>query len=329
VDLKLVEAGEILDGGVGKRLGAVELPQDTRGSAAIPLAVVQGARPGPTLWINAALHGDEYLGPATIVRLLRDLNPPDVRGRLILTPSLNPGALRAMQRADPVEPVDLNRTWSSGANASRESRVRGWADKELLERSDFVLDLHSGGNRFLQESFAVYPRTAGAVDGASSALAKACGLPWIWAHHGSILEGALITAAARKGKPAVLLEMGGEGKAETASIDAMAGAIDGALAHAQIGAGAPRFLRSYHVFDGFLVLRNRTEGLWRRAIEPAASVHSGGALGRVMDLLGRELEVVTSPVDGVVVGICTYGFVPPEDYVAELAHEFHKEGPPS
>jgi len=28
-------------------------------------------------------------------------------------------------------------------------------------------------------------------------------------------------------------------------------------------------------------------------------------------------------------GICTYGFVPPEDYVAELAHEFRKEGPPS
>jgi len=329
VDLQTADADEILDGGVGKRLGVVDAPSETGGPASrIPLAVVTGERPGPTAWVNASLHGDEYLGPATIVALLRSLEPGAVRGRLVLSPTLNPGALRAMQREDPAAPADLNRVWSPEPARTPIAPVVSWALGELLARSDLVIDLHSGGNRFLQAPFSVYARTGGAVETESAALAKACGLPRIWAHRGSILDAALITAAARRGKPAALLEMGGEGKSEPAWIEEMAAALRGALAHAQIIAGQPRFLESYRVFHDLTVVRNREEGLWVRAAEPEADVPAGSVLGHVLDLLGREVEVVSSPVDATVVGICTYGFVPPGDYVAELAHTFHEEGPP-
>lgn len=325
-----MESDDILDGGVGKRLGSVELPRESSGPRlAIPLAVVQGATSGPTVWVNAALHGDEYLGPATVVRLLRELDPAAVRGRLILTPTLNPGGIRAMQREDPDRPADLNRIWAPDSEGTAASRLTSWAATELLGRSEYVVDLHSGGNRFSQEPFTAYPRTGQPVDDASSDLAKACGLRYIWAHQGSILEGALITAAARKGKPAVLIEMAGEGKAEPTWIDSMAAAVRGALAHVGVVAGSPRLLPSYQVFEGFTIVRNRSEGLWHREVEPAAPVRSGATLGRVTDLLGRELEAVAAPTSGVVVGICTYGFVPAQDYVAELAHGFRDEGPPA
>ncbi len=319
----------MLDSGVGRRLAHIEVPAATGRGPRLPLGVVAGRRPGRTVWINACLHGDEYLGPAAILRLLDRLNPEELSGRVIVTPTLNPGALRAMQRTDPAGPADLNRVWARGGNEPVADPLIGWAETALLPRSDAVMDLHSGGNHFLQAPFSVYPRVGGAVEPASSALAKACGLPLIWAHGGSILEGALITAAARRGKVAVLLEMEGEGKAEPEWVDGMVSAVEGALAHLGLIRGAPRFRPSYRVFEGFTILRNRQEGLWSRAVEPGTEVAARGPLGTVRDLLGSERERVTAPVAGVVVGICTYGFVPADDYVAELAHGFRTEPAPA
>lgn len=324
------DAGTLLDLGPGKRLGTVELGTDSQETAVpLPVAVVSGTRPGPTAWINGSLHGDEYLGPASIAALLRKLDPETVRGRVILTPTLNLGAVRAMQREDPARMADWNRIWSAPPSRSDVPAAIAWAKAELLKRSDLVIDLHSGGNHFIQAPFAVYPRIGGAVDDRSSTLAKACGLPWIWAHHGGMLEGALITAAARQKTRAVLLEIAGEGKAEPAWVRRMVAAVHGALAHAGVIRGRPRFRASYRVFAGFTILRNEKEGRWSRLVAPEARVRRGQPLGRVVDFLDREVETVTAPRDSAVMGICTYGFVARNDYVAELAHRIRTETGPA
>ncbi len=326
--LSACDSGAVLDGGAGKRLAFVELPGESRATKdRLPLAVVTGTHPGPSVWINASLHGDEYLGAASVLELFRRLKPVGVRGRVILTPVLNLSAFRAMQREDTVRGRDWNRIWLSSRGTL--PAAVSWAREELLDRADLVLDLHSGGNRFLQAPFAVYPRVGGSAERRSAALAKACGLPWIWAHRGSILEGGLIVAAARERKAAALLEIAGEGKAEPTWVRGTLAAVRGALTQAGVVPGRVRFRRSYQVFRGFTVLRNREEGLWTRAVGPAGEVRRGGVLGHVHDPLGREIETVRSPVHGVVMGICTYGFVPAGDYAAEVAHGFRAEGPPA
>lgn len=323
------DARELLDRGAGRRLGSVRLNGDAAHvELRLPVAVVTGTRPGPTAWINASLHGDEYLGPAAVGALLETLDPERVRGRIVFTPTLNPGALRAMQRDDPEHPADWNRIWAHGSPRDDVPGAVAWAERELVPRADVVLDLHSGGNRFFQAPFAVYPQIGGALDRQSSLLAKACGLPWIWAHRSGMLEGALITAAAKHGIPAVLLEVGGEGKTEATELRTMIAAVRGALAHARILSGRPRFLWKYHVFTSLAVLRNRKEGRWSRLAHPGDDVRRGQPLGRVLDLLGRELEQVTSPVSGRVCGITTYGYVAANDYVAEMAHHIRTESGP-
>ena len=294
----------------------------------LPVAVVTGGRPGPTVWINASIHGDEYLGPSSLARFLEDLAPEAVTGRLILTPILNGGAFRAMGRTDPADGVDWNRMWGTGDVPEAPARMRDFLAEEILARSDAVVDLHSGGNRFLQQPFAVFHRTGGPVDAVSGAMAKASGLPLVWAHAGSILETSLIAAATRGGRAATLLEIGGEGKAEEPDITQMVRALRGALRAAGVLIGRPRYLATYRVVEGFAIVRNRVAGLWRRAIEPGADVRAGQALGRVTDGFGDVLETVESAGDGVVLGVCTYGFVPREDYVAEVGLSVHREGPP-
>src|SRR5918994_6632952 len=82
----------------GKQVGHLYLPQspheDAWGAIPIPIAVIRSGR-GPTVLITGGNHGDEYEGPITIARMIRELDPGAVQGRLILLPSLNPPAALA------------------------------------------------------------------------------------------------------------------------------------------------------------------------------------------------------------------------------------------
>ncbi len=295
----------------------------------LPVALVTGGARGPTVWVNASLHGDEYLGPAAIARLFSSLNPQEMSGNVILTPIVNVAAFRGMRRTDPDHGVDLNRVWGGAPIPEGLARLREYLRATILERSDIVLDLHSGGNRYLQGAFAVYPRIAGDVERVSSGIAKACGFPFLWAEQGSMLEGALIRAAARMGKPAVLLEFGGEGRAEEHWVGRMVSGLRGALAQAGVLEDHPKFLEEYRVVEGLEVVRNEAEGLWERRVDPHDDVDPGGVLGCVLGPFGEELERVHSPVGGVVLGIYTYGFVPPRELIAEVGHDIRAERPPT
>ncbi|MEK6987454.1 MAG: succinylglutamate desuccinylase/aspartoacylase family protein [Candidatus Thermoplasmatota archaeon] len=293
------------------------------------MAVVSGKKGGPTVWVNASIHGDEYLGTAAIARLLPSLEPEALTGSLILTPVLNVPAFREMRRTNSHHDVDLNRAWAGGVHPGMTTRIRDEVASEILARADVVIDLHSGGNRYLQGAFTVYHRVGGTVEGRSCALAKACGLPLIWADGTEFLEGALITAAAKMGKPSALIEIAGEGKVEEHWVLRMVSAVRGALARAGVLRWEPDYLPEYRVFHDFSLVRNHREGLWERQVEPGEDVGKGDTLGRILDPFGAEIEVVKSTEDANLLGIYTYGFVTEGETIAELGHGFHKEGPPA
>ncbi len=44
----------------------------------LPVRVVHGREDGPTVWIDAAIHGDEAVGVEVVRQVLADLDPQDV-----------------------------------------------------------------------------------------------------------------------------------------------------------------------------------------------------------------------------------------------------------
>lgn len=74
----------------GKHVGFVMIPHsphgDAWGATPIPIATISNGT-GPTVVLEGGNHGDEYEGPITICELIRDLDPGEIQGRLILMPA--------------------------------------------------------------------------------------------------------------------------------------------------------------------------------------------------------------------------------------------------
>src|SRR5712692_7244025 len=104
----------------GKRLYHVPFTLDgTWGRLRVPLGVVIGPRPGPTIVAIGGTHGDEYEGPVGLKNLLNELVADDVvAGRLIVIPVLNVPAFLAGQRESPLDGGNMNRAFPGDARGS-------------------------------------------------------------------------------------------------------------------------------------------------------------------------------------------------------------------
>lgn len=110
-----------------------------------PMHTIHGARPGPTLGISAAIHGDEIIGTEIIRRLFGQLDEHELTGTVKLAPIANALAFEALTRNTPLDMTNLNRVFP-GDQA-------GWATEQLaaslvehfLSQIDYFIDLHSGG----------------------------------------------------------------------------------------------------------------------------------------------------------------------------------------
>ena len=123
------------------------------GDHLMPLTVMVGrnVQPGRGLVAFGSNHGNEYEGPMAIKRLLHEINPTDVLGRIILIPVLNMAAFHAGTRESTLDDgVNLNRAFVEGAGKTPAlsgitHRIAAFVRDHIWPRVHVVLDLHSGG----------------------------------------------------------------------------------------------------------------------------------------------------------------------------------------
>src|SRR5262245_64412898 len=64
----------------------------------LPVVVINGAKPGPRLYVGAAIHGDEVTGVSIITGVLKDMDPHGLSGSIIAVPVQHPLAFHADHR---------------------------------------------------------------------------------------------------------------------------------------------------------------------------------------------------------------------------------------
>lgn len=133
----------------GKQTGFFRLPysghDDAWGVIPVPMAVIQNGT-GPTVLLQGGNHGDEYEGPIALGEIIRDLDPAQVSGRLIIVPAINLPAVKAASRVSPIDGLNFNRTFPGDHLGSPTLQLSAYVNDELFPISDAFVDLHSGGS---------------------------------------------------------------------------------------------------------------------------------------------------------------------------------------
>ncbi|MEO1016335.1 MAG: succinylglutamate desuccinylase/aspartoacylase family protein [Pseudomonadota bacterium] len=133
----------------GKQIDYLYLPHsphsDAWGTVNIPIAVIKHGG-GPTVLMMGGNHGDEYEGPITLAKLIRELEPEQIQGRLIILPALNTPAVLAGNRVSPLDGKNMNRSFPGSATGTVTEQIAFYVTEILFPLVDVVMDLHSGGS---------------------------------------------------------------------------------------------------------------------------------------------------------------------------------------
>ena len=177
-----------------------------------------GTTDGPHLLITGGVHGDEFEPMAAIRRLMREVDPVQLRGRLTLVPVVNEAAfLRGARTAE--DERDLARTCPGRPDGSVTEQT-AHAISQLIRTADYFIDLHTGGT-----TMSVLPLTGyklvpdEAVRETQRRMAHAFNLPLVWGTDYR-LEGRTLSVARDAGVPAIYAEYLGRGLCDPAGIDA-------------------------------------------------------------------------------------------------------------
>ena len=132
----------------GKQTGFLGVPQSTNSAGwatvFIPIIVIRNGQ-GPTALLFGGNHGDEYEGPVTLLNLAHNLEPSDVRGRIIMIPMLNLPAGMAGTRLSPLDGMNMNRAFPGEPTGTITSQIAHYVSSTLMPLADLVVDIHSGG----------------------------------------------------------------------------------------------------------------------------------------------------------------------------------------
>ncbi len=303
------------------KAGTVEIPVPrllNRAELALTIRVVHGAKPGPTLLLTAALHGDEVNGVEVILRVLRRLKPKRLRGTVLAVPVVNVYGFITSSRYLP-DKRDLNRSFPGSTGGSLASRLAGLLSTEILPHATHVLDLHTGG---LHRSN--LPQIRACLDDPRNLeLAEAFGAPVIV--DAKIREGSLRALASKQRKPLLVYETGEALRLDRTGVLLGVRGVLAVMHHLGMlekGPGRPKTAPFFA--KGSVWLRAPASGLFRSDTRLGQQVRVGQLLGVVNDPLGEERVPVTAPCDGIIIGRSNIPLVHQGD---PLAHVAYADGP--
>ncbi|MFL6569992.1 MAG: succinylglutamate desuccinylase/aspartoacylase family protein [Chthoniobacterales bacterium] len=280
----------------------VTLPGSLLNDEPRPVITVTGAKPGPTLFINAGVHGGEYPAIEAVIRLGKTLDPAAIAGTVILLPVLNLPAFRTRTPfVCPVDNVNPNRVFPGDPNGSYSEQMTHALVNEFVAHADAWLDLHGGDIPEALVPFSICRGGNDEVDLRSKELALAFGLPYVLAVNNPVQPAkgsSSYVAGVERGVPSVLAEAGGVGQLQDDAVQTLVDGVHRVMAHLHMTNQFLSPARGPTVLTSFDWLYAGHAGMFYSRIAAGDLVEKGQEVGTIGDLFGEQLETVVAPATG-------------------------------
>jgi uncharacterized protein len=295
---------------------AVSLPITrlvTGAEVELPVRVIHGREDGPTMWVNAAVHGDEAVGVEVIRQVLAGLDPKTFRGTLIAVPIVNVLGFMVGSRYLP-DRRDLNRSFPGSARGSLAARIANLMMTEVVAKCAVGIDLHTGSDRRTN-----LPQIRTDLeDPRARELALAFAAPVML--HARLRDGSLRSAARERGATVLLYEAGEAWRMDDWAVRAGVLGVRRVLAALGMTGSVdeeppPRSIECHR--SGWV--RARGTGMLHLDVGLGQRVETGERLGGLFDSFGKRVRLVHADRAGIVIGRTEAPLVNSGDAVVHIA----------
>jgi len=292
-------AGEI-------RSGYIEIPPFGDEGTAVPVSVIQGTKPGPTLALIAGTHGYEYPGITALQRLRNSIDPALLSGNLLLVHIANPPSFYGRTiYYSPADRANLNRVYPGKPDGTLSQRIAHAITTQVIEQADYVIDLHAGDGNESLRPYVYMPVTGMAeLDRKSRELAVAFGLDHIVIDERPLRgpDDSIYTdqTALTRGIPAITTETGQLGSNDERWVGLATNGVWNVMRRLGMYPGETRRNDGIVWLTGYEVIRSSQTGLFRAAVDDGYAVSEGTLLGTLQDPFGETLQEFRAPFAGVV-----------------------------
>ncbi|MCC7428840.1 MAG: succinylglutamate desuccinylase/aspartoacylase family protein [Alphaproteobacteria bacterium] len=320
----------------GQRIrGRIPLGTSASGSElGIPWILLKGARPGPCLWINGQVHGDEINGLLAGFDFINGIDPARLHGAVVMTTTANPFAMEARRKKTPTDEEDLDQACPGRADGFMTQRLAAALFPIVAEHADVTVCMHAVGTPYEAVPYAVYKlHPASGVEERTLLRLTAHFRPAIScrmsvAAGGTELPGNIAGALDYQllalGRTAFMLEIGTGGRAEAPHIAQTAAGLRSLAAEMGLLADEAPLPRPARLLRG--TKRGHVTvahgGFARMGARPGHVAHAGTPLLRIENAWGELVETITQPSDVFVISLRRDPVVQSGDRGAYVAWEW-------
>ncbi|WP_276389422.1 M14 family metallopeptidase [Eudoraea chungangensis] len=123
----------------------IEFLDDLGNSGYLPISIIKGKTHGPVFTIVAGVHGYEYPPIIATQALLKEINPEELRGTLIIIPIANLASFYTRTPfINPQDQKNLNNAFPGKKVGSITDRIAFFIRENIIAVSDVFLDVHGG-----------------------------------------------------------------------------------------------------------------------------------------------------------------------------------------
>jgi predicted deacylase len=287
--------------------GWLDVPAAADSGTRIPITIVRGRLPGPTLALVAGTHGSEVAPIVALQRVLRggEVDPARLRGTILMVHVANmPSFQQRTIYYSPIDGKNLNRMYPGRADGTVSQRIAEVITREIIARADYLVDMHAGdGNEALLPY--TYWNKLG-LDARVDSIAREMALAW--GNERIVVDTArprdprasvyTQNTAHLMGKPALTTENGQLGIPAEEYVQANVRGVLRLLRYLRMLEGPREMVERPIWFERTEVLRAAHAGTWHPVVQVGQTVAAGAVVGRITDFFGNPLEEIRAPFAG-------------------------------
>lgn len=286
----------------------------THQPARVPVTVARGHKDGPTLFLTAAVHGDEINGIAVVREVLDRLQVDALSGTLVGIPVVNRFGFATGERYLP-DRRDLNRFFPGDAQGPMPGRIADTLFRKVLVKCDAGIDIHTAT---LGRANLCHVRGRADVPAVRD-LMRAFGTPVMMDGEGP--RGSLRRATTDAGVPAINFEAGEPNRFQPHVVEIGTQGVFRVMRHLGMwhrpGRARPAFQVLVRRSDW---LRSDHGGVLDLQVEPGDLVRQGQRIAVIHDPFGRHVDEIIADRSGVVLGVSTVPLTTPGQAIVHIGH---------